>query len=1101
MPKLFALLGGINESQTSKTSVPNLQGCLNDVDAMHAYLKQKFPEADQYIEVRKNDQATYREVVRLFGPDHLEKATADDVVLFAFSGHGSREPAPPEFSEHFPEGMMETLVLTDSRLPGGVDLADKELAVLIDRVAKRGAHVAVILDCCHAGSGTRNADDFTLGRARQTSDRETPRAIAGLLNGHFTQKPDDLFLPASKHILLAACSKWEKAYESKFQRGLFSWLLTTVLEQEQHAQGISYTQLFTEARLKSEHHACKQHPQFESYGYFNSLQGFLGLGSPDQKVPVKAVFKDKRWYVSMGALSGLSTDKAHPATFEILKNGEKVGVATTLHVGVDECNVEMAFDADTKSPYDARLISTPAPPMVINIVAPKVLEEAALAALAVHRPLYYTLQPLSENAPYTLALQENELRILQASDQFALSTFEGNDWDAMFQSAFVRLEGMARWLKIMHLDNPGTLLMLRTGDPAKPLKRDVEVVLSELDNNKKVVFQHTGQEVNIDILQDNGVETPVPFKLEIRNNAARPRFCALLYGDENFRIVKATDIGEVPAQSTQIAYENTFDLKLKKADYSILKVLVSNHPIRPELLEQKAPLKKGEMQKFWTSRDAAEPSIMADGDRGIGDLTEDESLEQIDLHDWFAINLHIRCIGRQPGVGEKEVALADRAIVIRPHPAFRAGVGLATVQSGNRDFDPMTTMCDMAKIAGLELFSLDGSSRNAASANMLVLTDLQNEESLKDNPLQLEIAADLQTNNDLEESLLALTFDGEHFLPVGETERLDNGNALISISHLPDTEDKNRSLGKALKLCFLKLVLNKKDVRKLCWVDYSGEKPVYHKEGLHHKVKEAHNILLCIHGIIGNTEDMAQAMRRAQSGKLVDLVLTFDYENLNTTIEETAGHLQRLLREEAGIDENSGKRVTILAHSMGGLVSRHFIENLRGNNVVDRLIMAGTPNDGSAISKIVTFRNYALPLLTLLVNTPLGLPAAAVVLAVLKKSKDLTVTLAQMDENAETVKVLGNSPDPNVPYTIIAGHLQRYLDSNADSRKLMNKAYKLGGKIFYGNKPNDIAVSVASIGAVPEGRNPEATFVEIACHHLNYFEEADSVEAIVAALG
>ncbi|MCC6412898.1 MAG: caspase family protein, partial [Saprospiraceae bacterium] len=185
MPKLFALLVGINEYQTSITMVPNLYGCLNDVDALHGYLEKKFPATDRHVEVLKNDQATYREVVRLFGADHLEKATADDIVLFAFSGHGSREPAPQEFLEYFPEGKMETLVLTDSRLPGGVDLADKELAVLIDRVAKRGAHVAVILDCCHAGSGSRNVDDFTLGTARQTSDRANPRALESLLNGYF----------------------------------------------------------------------------------------------------------------------------------------------------------------------------------------------------------------------------------------------------------------------------------------------------------------------------------------------------------------------------------------------------------------------------------------------------------------------------------------------------------------------------------------------------------------------------------------------------------------------------------------------------------------------------------------------------------------------------------------------------------------------------------------------------------------------------------------------------------------------------------------------------------------------------------------------------
>jgi hypothetical protein len=54
--------------------------------------------------------------------------------------------------------MHQTLVCSDSRVDGVTDLTDKELSALISRVAARGAHVTVVLDCCHSGGGTRETD-------------------------------------------------------------------------------------------------------------------------------------------------------------------------------------------------------------------------------------------------------------------------------------------------------------------------------------------------------------------------------------------------------------------------------------------------------------------------------------------------------------------------------------------------------------------------------------------------------------------------------------------------------------------------------------------------------------------------------------------------------------------------------------------------------------------------------------------------------------------------------------------------------------------------------------------------------------------------------
>ncbi|MGX9727009.1 MAG: esterase/lipase family protein [Candidatus Electronema sp. VV] len=120
-----------------------------------------------------------------------------------------------------------------------------------------------------------------------------------------------------------------------------------------------------------------------------------------------------------------------------------------------------------------------------------------------------------------------------------------------------------------------------------------------------------------------------------------------------------------------------------------------------------------------------------------------------------------------------------------------------------------------------------------------------------------------------------------------------------------------------------------------------------------------------VHGIIGDTENIAQGLMQVRDAngtalsKKFDLVLTYDYENLNTKIEDTARKLKEQLRD-VGLHENDSKRLTLLVHSMGGLVSRWFIEQEGGNKIVDHLVMCGTPNVGSPFGKIDAARSLTL---------------------------------------------------------------------------------------------------------------------------------------------
>ncbi|MGZ3318556.1 MAG: caspase family protein, partial [Isosphaeraceae bacterium] len=151
---IYALLVAIDDYPSP---IPKLRGCVNDIEAFGSYLSERVAK-DKGVAIKlrtlKNGEATRQAVVDAFS-NHLGKAKKGDVALLYYSGHGSQEQAPEEFWKLEPDHLDETLVLFDSRSPGSWDLADKEIAKLIGDVAAKGPHVAVILDCCHSGSGTR----------------------------------------------------------------------------------------------------------------------------------------------------------------------------------------------------------------------------------------------------------------------------------------------------------------------------------------------------------------------------------------------------------------------------------------------------------------------------------------------------------------------------------------------------------------------------------------------------------------------------------------------------------------------------------------------------------------------------------------------------------------------------------------------------------------------------------------------------------------------------------------------------------------------------------------------------------------------------------
>jgi pimeloyl-ACP methyl ester carboxylesterase len=342
------------------------------------------------------------------------------------------------------------------------------------------------------------------------------------------------------------------------------------------------------------------------------------------------------------------------------------------------------------------------------------------------------------------------------------------------------------------------------------------------------------------------------------------------------------------------------------------------------------------------------------------------------------------------------------------------------------------------------------------------------------------------------------------------------------LERLPPPLADGRSLGGAIKIFFQKVVSRllgldfPYPVLAAATVGAGGEVQVEaDADRVRKRLEQAKRVALFVHGIIGDTRSMVPAVRLAKAAgsrplaELYDVVLSFDYENLNTTIEDNARALKRRL-EEVGLGAGYGKRLDVVAHSMGGLVSRWFIEREGGNKVVSRLVMLGTPNAGSPWPTVVDWATLAIGLG---LNQLTAIPWAASVLGQLTGLLDSAkVALAEMNSQSALLKGLSESPDPGVPYTMLAGNTSLIPAATAGGQEKSRLArllarlaspallHQAANPFFFG-QPNDIAVSVASMESVAAGRVPKYEVRPVACDHLSYFRDEAGLRALAEALG
>lgn len=111
--------------------------------------------------------------------------------------------------------------------------------------------------------------------------------------------------------------------------------------------------------------------------------------------------------------------------------------------------------------------------------------------------------------------------------------------------------------------------------------------------------------------------------------------------------------------------------------------------------------------------------------------------------------------------------------------------------------------------------------------------------------------------------------------------------------------------------------------------------------------------ILLVHGVADN-RSVFTVLRRGLRRRGLDQVHTVNYSPLTTDVRAAADRLGaavRSLAERTGYD-----RVHVIAHSLGGVIARYYVQRLGGDAYVHTLVTLGAPHGGTRTARALPLR-------------------------------------------------------------------------------------------------------------------------------------------------
>lgn len=1179
---IYALLVGINKYLDEK-KISELKGCENDVDLFAETLTNRFGKKndDGYLKIKtlKTTEATRPDVIRSFKSHLIDQVGEADIAVFYFSGHGAQSLTHRLLKDEEPDGLDESLVCYDSRHNGRPDLRDKDLSHLLSELEDTGCkHIAVFLDSCHSGHGTRVIGSEEQG-SRLTDIDETEHPWQSYLFAEDKPTPTTVEeakkqLPKhAKHLLMSGCRDDQLSIEQKQgangkYHGLFTYALCEALNTIQYP--VSYHELRSRAFARIQSKYPNQTPQLEAAGGAEGLEPILG---GDNLLPVKLLvtYDKKNWVVNVGAMHGFHRgDELAVFSSEQVKDTSAVpkAIITGLTTTKSILKIVDADQLDKDQQYNA-------------VVTYRKFEKVGFSFKGADEKLTKIQQLLSEADSSDASVAGHFLTLDASNPDYELH-FDGskyfatlpNDYRPLFEKqefdykALDQLAIMARWRQKLDIENPSSFLAQ---------ENLVETSVSYFDYIKQKWIEDKSEDITLNyVLNDNGIwknpEFTIKFFLK-DTSAEKNLYCSFLWFDavngaiyDDFSPSPGLLSNKEGASITEVFANQSSVIGASIADelhdqgitkiQDTLKVFISEEEFDISLLTQQGN------DLFDSSKNISEQHRSSNGLPSVLDVLANtvhhraptiKVEKKVKVFDWYTKSINLTIIrpqeARVVSSSESIILASDgsKSIKVEPHPTFKGSlrtINLHDEASTNIDTDKAPSITqprvfsqgvtsaavsfsegrdtDMG-LDAVEVF-LGPSTKGADNAG----------EVSPDSPLVFTLDEQLQRG----EYIIPYTYDEENefFLPIGKSISKD-GTTQIKIELIPEQIAKaspgTKSLGRALKVYFRKLIFQdilgeEVDIHQLRVPELDGDnltgqikKYESNKAVIKEKVEKSQKILLVLHGIIGATDSLVGFVNHElEDGSSLeadyDLVLAFDYENLNTPIKEIAEALKANL-QSVGIAAGTDKQVDIVAHSMGGLVSRYLIEHDGGDQIINKLVMVGTPNGGSPYASVKDkgvdlLNTWAYTNVAIILNGLTSpLVGATVIGGFMKLLDQIDNNLDQMAPDSDFLKVLVTSEQPDTDYSLVAGfiHEEKVLVNQDDSRlsrlfqylggHLKLKAYEqLTERLF--KESNDIAASSSSMNSFNPTWQKTVSVKTVSCDHLSYFADAEAINLIASQL-
>lgn len=272
----IALLVGINQYDDG---LPQLQGCVNDVNLQKELLVYRFGFNPKDILIVTDAQATRQGILTAFEEHLIKQAKPNDVVVFHYSGHGDRVSDKPSCDEIAlglsKECANSSFCPVDARAQGNVrDIMGHTLFLLMS--ALQTENFTAVLDSCHSGGGKRG--NYRVRSAPQPdSGLPTPFAEELQYQQQWLSKlklsPQEFVnrrrQSIAKGVVIAAGQREQEVLDATFDgfsAGAFTYLFTQYLWQQIGNESLARTLINVSRSTKNyayNERRSSQDPEYE----------------------------------------------------------------------------------------------------------------------------------------------------------------------------------------------------------------------------------------------------------------------------------------------------------------------------------------------------------------------------------------------------------------------------------------------------------------------------------------------------------------------------------------------------------------------------------------------------------------------------------------------------------------------------------------------------------------------------------------------------------------------------------------------------------------------------------------------------------------------